>query len=287
MEFCCYSNVMKTALLLVMAAQQILVHGHRGARDVRPENTLPAFEYAIAAGADYLEMDVAVTRDDVLVVSHDPELNADICTSPGGPGTIREATLEQVRRWDCGSKRNPRFPKQVPVPGARIPTLDEVLALAPRGTFGFNIETKIFPERPELTPPPERFAELLVAAIRRHGVAERVIVQSFDYRTLHAMARLAPEIRRAALYEGAPADFVAVARRAEAAIISPEYRLVTPERVRAAHGAGIQVVPWTANTPGDWERLANAGVDAIITDDPAALIAWLRARGARGHSLQH
>jgi glycerophosphoryl diester phosphodiesterase len=131
----------------IHAASSILVHGHRGARAVRPENTLPAFEYAIQIGVDVLELDVAVTKDNVLVVSHDPRMNADYCTPPAGwKGTnvIREMTLEQLKLWDCGAKVNPKFPRQVAVPGTRVPTLDEVYALAGRGKFEFNVETKIF-----------------------------------------------------------------------------------------------------------------------------------------------
>src|SRR5258705_1556459 len=111
-------------------AQTIQVHGHRGARAMRPENTLPAFEYAIGAGVDALELDLAVTKDDHLVVSHDPVINAEICSGPGQPRPIRTLTLAELRHWDCGGKRNPAYPKQTPVPGTRIPTLDEVLALA-------------------------------------------------------------------------------------------------------------------------------------------------------------
>lgn len=278
---------MRPALLLLawnaslMAASPILVHGHRGARAVRPENTIPAFEYAIAAGADALEMDLAVTKDDVLVVSHDPELNPQICRAPGGSHTIRQLTLAELRRWDCGSLRNPKFPRQTPVPETRIPTLDEVLALASRGKFWFNIETKSFPDRPELTPTPERFSSLLLDAIRRHKLEARVIVQSFDFRTLLAMRKLAPEIRLAALDETDQGDFVSVARSAQALIISPEQRLVTARKVQAAHRAGLQVVPWTANTRREWDALIRAGVDAIITDDPAALIASLKEKGLR------
>ena len=267
--------MMPALLCLLAAALPIQVHGHRGARAVRPENTLPAFEYAIAQGVDYLELDLSVTKDDVLVVSHDPHLGT-VCTGPPGPDTIRELTLAEVRRWDCGAKVNTRFPHQVLTPGTPPPTLDQVLGLAPRGAFGFNIETKIFPDKPELTPSPERFVELVLAAVRRHKLESRVILQSFDFRTLHAMKKIAPEIRLSALYEHGGEDFVSVALRAGAGIVSPEVSLVTRENVRAAHAAGLQVVPWTADTPRDWSRLATAGVDAIITDDPAALIAWLR-----------
>jgi glycerophosphoryl diester phosphodiesterase len=230
---------------------------------------MPAFEYAIGAGAHVLEMDLAVTRDDVLVTSHDPVLPAHLCGGGRGTRVIREMTFAELREWDCGAGK---------IPGVRVPSLDEVLALAPRGAFEFNIETKIFARRPHLTPPPERFAELLLAAIRRHGLERRVIVQSFDFRTLHAMKKLAPEIRLSALDQEGKEDFATTARRAGASIISPRHNLVTPEKVKAAHAAGLQVAPWTANTPAEWDRLIAAGVDAIITDDPAALLSYLKKK---------
>jgi glycerophosphoryl diester phosphodiesterase len=191
-------------------------------------------------------------------------------------------TFAELRAWDCGSLRNPHFPAQTPVPGTRIPALEEVLALAGRGNFLFNIETKIFKEHPQYTPAPERFAELLLNAIDRHDLRSRVIVQSFDFRTLRAMKKLAPEIRLAALDEQEKlGDFVTVARSAEAQIISPEKGMVTPSRVAAAHQAGLQVIPWTANTPKEWDALIAAKVDAIISDDPAALIAYLKQKKLR------
>ena len=237
----------KPFLLLLMTsgigfAGLILVHGHRGARAVRPENTIPAFEYAIAAGVDVLELDMAVTKDDVVVVSHDPLLNPEICSGPGSPRAIRTLTLKELRQWDCGALRNPKFPKQTPIPGTRMPTLDEVFALASRGKFEFNIETKIFEDHPEYTPSPEKFARLVLDCVRRHALESRVILQSFDFRTLHAMKSIAPGMRLSALYEKGPEDFVDIARRAEARIVSPEKDLVTPEKVKAAHGAGLHLV---------------------------------------------
>ncbi len=269
-------------LLSLMLAAKIEVHGHRGARAVMPENSLPAFEYAIGLGVDVLELDVAVTKDDVLVVSHDPEMNPSHCVGPeGSPRLIREMTYAQVQLWDCGAKANPAFPKQKAIPGTRVPSLDAVFGLAKRGSFQFNVETKIFPHRPSVTPEPERFAELLLAAIRKHGLERRVIVQSFDFRTLKAMKRLAPQIRLSALLAFAPQDFVASAHEAGATIVSPEHKLITVEKVKAAHDAGLQVVAWTANTPADWDRLIATGVDAIISDDPAPLIEFLKARKLR------
>src|ERR1700757_1728310 len=104
------------------------------ARALRPENTLPAFEYAIAKGVDALEMDMAVTKDNVIVISHDPILRPPVCTGPVPSAVIHTLPLAEVRRWDCGAVRNPNFPNQVPVPGTRVPTLDDVFRLAPRGT---------------------------------------------------------------------------------------------------------------------------------------------------------
>ena len=134
-------------------------------------------------------------------------------------------------------------------------------------------------ERPRLAPPPERFAELVYQAIRRHNLEGRAMVQSFDFRILHAMGRIAPEIRLGALYMGRPKSFVEIARRAGAGIVAPYHALATARQVQAAHAAGLQVLVWTANRPRDWRRLIAAQVDAIITDNPEALLAYLKEIG--------
>jgi len=168
-------------------APRILVHGHRGARARRPENTIPAFEYAVAQGVDALEMDMAVTKDNVIVISHDPILQPPVCTGPRPAAVIHQLTLSETRQWDCGAVRNPRFATQQTVPGTRIPTLDDVFSLAPRGRFDYNIETKSFPDKPEYTPPPAEFARMVLEKVRRYGLEKRVILQSFDFRTLVEM----------------------------------------------------------------------------------------------------
>jgi glycerophosphoryl diester phosphodiesterase len=261
--------------------RRISVHGHRGARAIYPENTIPAFLYAIEAGADALEMDLAVTKDNLLVVSHDPLINPEICRGPYPGTSIYTLTLAELRAHDCGVLKNPQFPKQQTVPGTYIPTLKEVLDLANRGSFQFDIEIKSFPDRPELTPAPEVFAGLLLEEIRRRHLEQRVVVLSFDFRVLQGMQRLAPEMRLAALWEGDARPFDLIARDAEADIVSPEFKLVTAEQVSVAHAHSLDVVPWTANTTEDWQPLIDAGVDGIITDDPAALIGYLKANGLR------
>ncbi|HEX4273894.1 MAG TPA: glycerophosphodiester phosphodiesterase [Bryobacteraceae bacterium] len=259
---------------------RILVHGHRGARARRPENTLPAFRYAIEQGVDVLELDVAVTKDGIAVVSHDPLINATICSGPKTGIAIHTLTLAQLHEYDCGGKQNPNFPTQVPVPGTRVPTLDEVFDLGRGNQVWFNVETKIFADKPELTPDPEDFTKLILDLIRKHGLEKRVILQSFDPRTLRVMKKLDPAMPRAALFETGR-DWPEVAKEFEATIFSPEFHLVTAERVAKAHAAGLQVVPWTVDKPEDWQRMADAKVDAIISDDPASLIAWLKGKGLR------
>jgi glycerophosphoryl diester phosphodiesterase len=221
----------------------VLVYGHRGARGARPENTLAAFEYAVGVGAHGIEMDVAVTRDDVPVISHDPWL-------PDGMA-IRTLGWRELRR---------RAPS--------VPSLAEVLEM--RGAFRFLIEIKSFPDRPDLAPAADEFAELVVREIDRSGARERSIVQSFDFRVVRAVEKLAPEVPRGALFHRRE-DFVAAAREAMAGIAVPEFHLVTPDRVRAAHEARLEVYTWTPNAAVEWSALMAAGVDAIITDDPAGL----------------
>ncbi|MEN6603314.1 MAG: glycerophosphodiester phosphodiesterase family protein [Bryobacteraceae bacterium] len=266
------------AAAMIVPAANIEVQGHRGARTVRPENTLAAFNYAIQAGADVLEMDIRVTKDGVVVVSHDGDLKPPVCSGPEPKADIRQLTLKQVKQWDCGSLRNPGFPHQELSPGERIPTLDEVLALAPQGKFRFNIETKVDKSSPSEL---REMVKLLADAIRKHHLESRANIQSFDFRTLHEMKKLLPELPRAALYSGAQRDFVEIARKADAGIVSPHYSLVTKAQVDASHRAGLKVIAWTANDEKVWADLVAAGVDGIITDDPAGLIAYLKARGLR------
>lgn len=282
---------MKALCLLVavtaLAAPRIQVHGHRGARAAMPENSLPAFQYAIEQGVDVLEMDMAVTKDNVVVLSHDAEMNPAFCLGPAeSPKAIREMTLEELRKWDCGAKVNPEFPKQKAIAGTRVPTLDEVFTATKGAKVEYNIETKIYRKKPELTPSPEEFVRLFLDVVRKHHLEERVILQSFDSRTLIVMRRLEPRIRLSALMPenalGAFKNWVTICKEAaNAEIISPNVQVTAKGRVESAHRASLKVVPWTANETEQWQKLADSGVDAIITDDPAALIAWLKAKGLR------
>lgn len=271
------------------SSRSVEVQGHRGARALRPENTLAAFRYALKLGVDTLELDLQVTRDDALVVAHDPHVSPRRCRALTGPKlrrplAIRKLTARQLARFDCGSSRHPRFPRQRRVPGARIPRLEQLLRLvrahdkAGGAPVQLNIETKLAPARPDLAASPRRFVALLVAALGRHKLLRRTTLQSFDYRTLREAKRQAPALRRVALTAGNSVDYVALARRLALYAISPHHAWITAADVKRLRAAGVRVVPWTANSPRVWRRLVAAGVDGIITDDPAALLRYLRRR---------
>jgi glycerophosphoryl diester phosphodiesterase len=223
------------------------------------------------------------------VLSHDPYINPVICQDDSGKAPplgllIRSQTAAELKKWDCGARKNPRFPKQIPVPGTRIPTLDEALeAVAGSGlprakSVRFNIETKIDPKHPERTVGPESFASKVVEALRRNGVVTRTILQSFDPRTLAAARKLEPKLSLSYLTETRGEDWVVTGKKLSVEWVSPHLSMTTPRNVRAAHTAGLKVAPWTANTTDEWETLIRAGVDAIITDDPEALITFLKSR---------
>lgn len=286
-----------TALLFVScsyfsagpARAETLIQGHRGARARRPENTLAAFLYAIKVGADVLEMDVHATRDDVLVVSHDPTINPALCgwrdgREVQGRIAIRDTPYARIRQLDCGSRKNPRFPQQKRAIGSRMPSLVEVLkATATKRSrrsrlMRFNIETKIVPGEPQLSPNPRRFAQLLLRVLRKHKIVDRTTVQSFDARTLEALRALEPKLALALLTDGNYVDYALLAKRYGVRVISPHHRWILKADVQKLRKMGVRVAPWTVNDPAEWKRLIEMGVHSIITDDPGAL--W-RAMGTK------
>jgi len=191
------------------AAQSFDLQGHRGARGLAPENTLPAFAKALSLGVTTLEMDAAITKDDVVVVSHNPALDPNITRGPDGAWLgkvgpiIKDLTYDELQRYDIGRIKPGTnyardFPDQVGVDGARLPKLSEVFDLVKRAgndTVQFDIETKVFPLAPGDTLAPDVFARRLVAEIRKAGMERRTMIQSFDWRTLQVIQREAPELR--------------------------------------------------------------------------------------------
>ena len=265
------------------------VQGHRGARTVLPENSLPAFEYALEIGVDTLELDTGVSKDGVVVVAHDQKINTTICQYKNGAKAekdlwLHQLDLEQIKAFDCGSRVNPRFKKQQLIPNTEIPTLREVFelvqtsALPNAKTVLFNIETKSNPRYPKAQPEPTQFAELILELVAEFGLQDRVTIQSFDHRTLLATKEIAPEIGLAALYRDNLSDWVTPTLAAGASIVSPKHTNLTAKEVEAIHAAGLKVIPWTANNEKAWRKLIDMNVDGIITDDPAPLLKMLGRR---------
>ena len=254
------------------------LQGHRGARGHAPENTLAGFERALAIGVDTLELDVGVTRDGVVVIHHDRRLNPDVARGVDGTWvsapapTIYSLSYAELARYDVGRIRPGsdyarRFPHQQPIDGTRIPRLSELWPIAPR--VRFNIETKLVPEAPEETLPPESFARAVIAEVRRAGVAPRTTIQSFDFRTLAVVQREAPEIRTAYLTSGQRGAAVAKSVHAlPGTIWSPDYQDLDPVALAAARGFGLKVIPWTVNEPADIARMLAMNVDGLISDYP-------------------
>jgi len=298
-----------------VAAFAFDVQGHRGARGLAPENTMAAFRKAIELGVSTLETDVAVTRDNVVVISHDPELNPVIVRDADGQWLrqggqpIRTLTYAELSRYDIGrvdpqSSYARNFPLQAARDGERFPTLDDVLALAKRAGVRVNIETKITPTSGDRTPDAETFARLVVDRVRAAGMTDRITIQSFDWRTLVAIKRLAPDIATVCLTSetdnldtvrtdasgrspwhagSAPADhggsLPRMMRAAGCAAWSPNAASATRERVAQAHAAGLAVIPWTVNDAAEMARLIDLGVDGLISDYPDRLLNTVKGKG--------
>ena len=283
--------------------------GHHGARGVLPENTLPGFCYAIAAGVDSLELDIALTRDRQLVITHDPALDPDLVRRNGAwitePIPIRDLTAVELSAYDVGRLRPgsdtaARFPDQKPLDGTPIPRLAELFELTELRTTPrliLDIEIKTSPLDPEVTFPPEDIANALVAEIDRAGLRARTRIRSFDWRTLIHAATIAPDIPRVGLTSERPAfDTVGRARPGNspwlagshiddtagavpravhqlgADIWAPEFRDLTPEALAEAQALGLKVIVWTVNEEADIACMLSLGVDGLTTDHPDRLL---------------
>lgn len=269
------------------------VQGHRGARWVRPENTIPAFEYALQVGVNTLELDTLVTKDGKVVVYHDQTLNSSICLTADGKKIkksipIRSLTLKELKSYDCGTLVNPRFPDQVAQPKTSIPTLEEVFDWVKKSKHAsaekvlFNIEAKSDPRRPEFSPEPAEFVKLILEEVKKHGLLKRVTLQSFDFRCLKAARDADSNLSLSLLLADRPSpsvNLVDLMKKYKAQILSPNFKWITAQDITHLHQIGVRVIPWTANTRKDWQSLIQKGVDGIITDNPKDLLDYLKEKG--------
>lgn len=301
------------ALCLHTSAFAFDLQAHRGGRGLLPENTLPAFENALALGVDTLELDVGVTADGVVVIAHDPYLNPLIVRDAAGqwlpPGKgplLKSLTFAQLQAYQLGQIQPgtpyaTTFASQQPRDGVRFPTLaslfERVKALG-ANDVRFNIETKLDPGRPDDTVSPEAMTRALLKVIADAGMTARVSIQSFDWRSLQLVQQLEPRITTVYLtIQTANTDNVRdgtwtagfriadhgsvpkLVKAAGGAVWSPNGGAVTEALVKEAQALGLKVVPWTINAPADLDRMVGWGVDGLITDYPDRLREVLRQRG--------
>jgi glycerophosphoryl diester phosphodiesterase len=302
--------------ILPHAKQHFDLQAHRGGRGLAPENTLAAFSNALDLGVTTLELDIGLTADGVVVVTHDTRLNPDhtrdangAWLAPKSGPAVRALTASQLQAYDVGrlnpaSNYGKQFALQQPRDGERIPTLAAVFDLvrsrgANAATVRFNIETKIDPTRPDETAGPEPMVRALLAEIDKAQMGGRVTVQSFDWRTLAWVGQLAPQVPRAylssartlkdsrwtagldaAAFASTPQLVKAAAGASPAPVSwSPAHNDLTAAAIREAQGLGMKVLPWTVNQRADMLRLMDWGVDGIITDYPDVLRDLMRERG--------
>jgi glycerophosphoryl diester phosphodiesterase len=289
------------------------LQGHRGARGLLPENTLPAYEQALRIGVTTLELDVGVSSDGVVVISHDRSLNPEITRDASGqwlsaPVLVNALTFKQLQSYDVGrinpaSEYATRFATQQPRDGTRMPSLAELFERMQATALHFNIETKISPEKPNETVSPDVFVDKLLAVVQAHGMAQRVVIQSFDWRTLALVQQRAPGVRTAYLTAQQPwtdnikpktassprwtaairyeehSDVPSMVKAAGGAIWSPYFGDITPALVKKAQSLGLKVVPWTVNTEKDLNQVIDMKVDGLISDYPDRARALLLRAG--------
>ena len=284
---------MKTHLLLLFclslscskAQEPLDIQGHRGARGLMPENSIPAFMKALEEGVTTLELDVVITNDKQVIVSHDPYMLSGICSKPNGEPVTKEEEKQlniyqmdyaEVVGYDCGSRGNVRFPEQEKAAIAK-PLLADVISMVedhlkkynlPK--MGYNIEIKsVESEYGYSQPQVDEFSKLVLEVIKRRLTNDRFTIQSFDFNVLKHLHKSNPEVRLVALVEnakGVDANLEALGFVPE--VYSPYYILLKKEDIDLIHEKGMKVIPWTVNDRKDMERLVVDGVDGIITDYP-------------------
>jgi glycerophosphoryl diester phosphodiesterase len=294
--------------LATSAALGFDLEAHRGGRSLLPENTLPAFANALSMGVDTLELDLGITKDGQVVLSHDRHLNPDLARDGAGqyvaaPGPLlHNLTLAEIQSYDVGQIRPDsdyakRFAAQRAIPGTRMPTLAQVFALVRKSgntKVRLNIETKIDPTNPGDSVSPDKFVAILLDLLARERFEDRVMIQSFDWRTLQLVQKRTPRIPTVYLSVQSPEESTvfldkpsawtagfdpmkfggSVPKAVKAAgghIWSPHYSNVDAASLAQAHELGLPVVVWTVNDKANMGRLIDLGVDGIITDAPDLL----------------
>ena len=263
------------------------LQGHRGCRGLMPENTIPAMIREIDLGVTTLELDVVITKDKKVLVSHEPWFEAEITTKPDGsfikPAeamqyNIFQMNYDEIVKYDVGMKLHPRFPQQQklkaikPLLADLFDSVTENMKTRRRPFPYFNIETKCLPAGDgRFHPETAEFVELLMAVIKEKQVEERVIIQSFDIRTLQYLHEKYPSIKTSILIEDSDEnDFDGQLNKLgyTPEYYSPNHTLVDEKLVKQCHDKGMKMIPWTVNDEKQFKKLKKLGIDGVITDYP-------------------
>ncbi|WP_257018499.1 glycerophosphodiester phosphodiesterase [Winogradskyella pacifica] len=285
------TNTIIVLIILCMSCnskKQIDIQGHRGCRGLLPENSLPAFEKAIDLGVHTLELDIVISKDHKVVVSHEPYMNPIICLNPDGDVlpdnsekdyNLYHMNYDEIKQFDCGSKFHPTYPQQEKLKTYK-PLLSEVFDLvkAKDSDVKFNIEIKsetsyygVF------TPQPKAYVKLVLNEIEKNDMLNRVNLQSFDVVILEEIKKQSPKMEVALLVEDNETIDVKLEELSfKPEIISPYFKLLTAESVKAYQDQGFKVIPWTINATEDMKLMQSWAVDGIITDYPDQLIEILK-----------
>ena len=261
------------------------LQGHRGARGLKPENSIPAFLLALDSGVTTIEMDVVITKDKQVIVSHEPWMESDICLKPdnspitkaeGMKLNIYKMTYDEVKQYDCGSKVNKKFPQQEKLKISKPLLSDVIVAVEThiksytQYEVDYNIEIKSAKEGDNVYHPSvEEYSDLVYKLLDEYLPMDRVVIQSFDFRVLKYWHEKYPQVRLAALVENKKSVYRNLSELGfNPSIYSPDFKLLEKDDVQYLQKEKIRVIPWTVNETEDMKKLMQMGVDGFITDYP-------------------
>ena len=287
-----------TSALQLFSAIQIkklpIVHAHRGGAALYPENTIPAMLHAVEIGVPMLELDLHVTRDSQVVVSHDAYMNSIKALKPNGDDipvdsarmySIYSMTYDSLKRYDVGSRPNPAFPNRknlkcsVPLVSDLIDRVERCTHIKGLRPVGYNIEIKSWPDKDGIYSPDYRtFADLCMKVLLSKNLGDRLLLQCFDPRTLNYVHEKYPNVRLSYLVEDMTVDFEELMKRINFVpqVISPNHAMVDSAFMEKSRKLGMEVAPWTVDEKDEIMRLRTLGVDAIITNQPDCVMNWLK-----------
>lgn len=261
-------------------SNRIDVQGHRGARGLRPENTMSAFKFDLENDINTLELDLHFTKDKQIIIYHDDKINPVICKNGPTDVLVKNLNYDELQKYDCGSLRNPDFPQQKLEPGSKIPLFTDLIEFVQKNYFykpiKMNVEIKTTKEI-DSDEEVDEFTRELINTINKYNIRDSTIIQSFDIRALKAAQKMAPEIKRSYLVEEHEIDdeIIATAHELGVTYISPHYKLLNKSLANKLNANGFKIISWTPNDDDALKKLLDYDVYGIISDYPTKMKEYL------------